>query len=155
VTSALAYGRISVAWGCVGILRACLRDAARHAGTREQFGVPLASHQLVARHLAELLVAEQTATRACEHASRCWDDNSRDVVVATVLAKYVGAHQAARAAQTAMQVLASAGAHDGHPVARALRDAKLMEIIEGSSEICQLILGEHAAACWRGADRHE
>ncbi|MBP2329142.1 alkylation response protein AidB-like acyl-CoA dehydrogenase [Kibdelosporangium banguiense] len=146
VTSALAYGRISVAWGCVGILRACLREAARHASTREQFGTPLAKHQLVARHLAELLVSEQAATRACEHASRCWDDNSPDMVMATVMAKYVGSTQAARSAQTAMQVLASAGAHDGHPVARALRDAKLMEIIEGSSEICQLILADHVTA---------
>ncbi|MGC7102885.1 acyl-CoA dehydrogenase family protein [Amycolatopsis lurida] len=146
VTSALAYGRISVAWGCVGILRACLRSAARHAGTREQFGLPLAKHQLVRRHLAELLVAEQTAARACEHASRCWDDNSPDMVMATVLAKYVGSTQAARGAQTAMQVLASAGAQDGHPVARALRDAKLMEIIEGSSEICQLVLADHVTA---------
>jgi alkylation response protein AidB-like acyl-CoA dehydrogenase len=108
--------------------------------------VPLAKHQLVARHLAELLVSEQAATRACEHASRCWDDNSPEVVMATVMAKYVGSTGAARSARTAMQVLASAGAHDGHPVARALRDAKLMEIIEGSSEMCQLILADHVLA---------
>lgn len=146
VTSALAYGRISVAWGCVGILRACLRQTARHASTRTQFGTPLASHQLVARHLAELLVAEQTAARACEHASRCWDDGSAEMVMATVLAKYVASTQATRATRTAMQVLASTGAHEGHPVARALRDAKLMEIIEGSSEICQLILADHVTA---------
>lgn len=145
VTSALMYGRISVAWGCVGILRTCLRSAAEHAGTREQFGTPLAGHQLVQRHLAELLVAEQTATLVCEHASRRWDDNGPDTA-ATVLAKYVGSTRAAWAAQTAMQVLASVGAEDGHPVARALRDAKLMEIIEGSSEICQLVLAGHVTA---------
>ncbi|MGW6551489.1 acyl-CoA dehydrogenase family protein, partial [Streptomyces sp. NPDC055051] len=45
-------------------------------------------------------------------------------------------------------VLASAGARDGGPVARAYRDAKLMEIIEGSNEISQLLLGKHAAAVW-------
>jgi methoxymalonate biosynthesis protein len=45
-----------------------------------------------------------------------------------------------------VQVLASAGAHDDHVVARAYRDAKLMEIIEGSTEICQLLLAEHALA---------
>ncbi|ALG15421.1 acyl-CoA dehydrogenase family protein [Kibdelosporangium phytohabitans] len=146
VTSALAYGRISVAWGCVGILRACLRSVAEHARTRTQFGKTLAQHQLVARHLTEILVAEQTATRACEHASRCWDSNSPDMAPAVVLAKYIGSRQATRATQRAVQVLASAGAHDGHPVARAYRDAKLMEIIEGSSEICQLILADHVVA---------
>ncbi len=144
VTTALAYGRISVAWGCVGILRACLSAAVRHARERKQFGKPLAEHQLVARHLAELLAAEQVSTRVCEHASQCWDSGSPDAVVATVLAKHVSAGQAARGAAAAVQVLASAGAQDGHVVARAYRDAKLMEIIEGSNEICQLILAQHA-----------
>lgn len=149
VTSALAYGRMSVAWGCVGILRACLTEASRHAATRHQFGKPLAEHQLVGRHLAELLVAEQVSTRVCEHASRCWDDRSADMVVATVLAKNVSAVQAARGSAAAMQVLGSAAAHDGHVVARAHRDAKLMELIEGSTEICQLILADHAVSTAR------
>lgn len=146
VTTALTYGRVSVAWGCVGILRACLAAATRHAAGRTQSGKPLAAHQLVAGHLADLLVAEQVATRVCEHASRCWDDSSPEMVTAAVLAKHVSATNAARQASTAVQVLASAGAGDGHVVARAYRDAKLMEIIEGSNEICRLVLAEHALA---------
>ncbi|MFH8292851.1 acyl-CoA dehydrogenase family protein [Streptomyces sp. NPDC018059] len=143
-TIALTYGRLSVAWGCVGIIRSCLKAAASHARTREQFGKPLARHQLIARHLAELVVAEQTATRVCEHASECWDSRSAELSGASVLAKHVAAGNAARAASTAVQVLASAGSVDGEPVARAYRDAKLMQIIEGSEEICQLILAERA-----------
>lgn len=148
ITSVLTHGRLSVAWGCVGILRACLAAAAGHADTREQFGKPLAEHQLVARHLAELHVAEQASTRLCEHASRCWDDGSPQQVTAAVAAKHFAATQAARGAASAVQVLASAGARDGHPVARAYRDAKLMEIIEGSSEISQLLLARHARELW-------
>ncbi|MCS7476762.1 acyl-CoA dehydrogenase family protein [Umezawaea endophytica] len=140
VTSALTYGRVSIAWGCVGILRSCREAAASHARSRTQSGKPLAEHQLVAEHLAELLVAEQVATRMCEHASTCWDDGSPDLVIASVLAKHVAATNAARGAASAVQVLGSAGARDGHPVARAYRDAKLMEIIEGSNEICRLLL---------------
>ncbi|GAA5084991.1 alkylation response protein AidB-like acyl-CoA dehydrogenase [Thermocatellispora tengchongensis] len=143
-TTALSYGRISVAWGCTGIVRACLKAATEHARRREQFGKPIGEHQLVARHLAELLVAEQVATRACEHASAAWQSFSPDMVIATVLAKHVSAGQAASSAATAVQVLGSAGATDGHVVARAYRDAKLMELIEGSNEICQLILADHA-----------
>lgn len=146
VTTALAYGRMSVAWGCVGILRACLNAACGHARDRRQFGKPLAGHQLVGRHLANLLTAEQIATRVCEHASRCWDSGSPDMVIATVLAKQVSAVQAAQGAAAAVQVLGSAAADDGHVVARAYRDAKLMELIEGSTEICQLILAEHAVS---------
>ena len=146
VTTALAQGRMSVAWGCVGILRACLAAATAHAADREQFGRPLAEHQLVARHLAELYAGEQIATRVCEHASRCWDSGSPEQVVATVLAKHVSATRAAQGAASAVQVLASAGATDGGLVARAYRDAKLMEIIEGSSELCQLMLAQHAVS---------
>lgn len=148
VTSVLTYGRLSVAWGCVGMLRACVAAAARHAGTREQFGKPLAEHQLVGRHIAELHVAEQAATRMCEHAARNWDDGSPEHIVAAVAAKHFAATAAARGAAAAVQVLASAGAVDGHVVARAYRDAKLMEIIEGSSEISQLLLARHAVVRW-------
>jgi methoxymalonate biosynthesis protein len=145
-TTALTYGRMSIAWGCVGIIRACLAAAASHARHRQQSGKPLAQHQLIARHLAELVVAEQVSTQACEHASQRWDSSSPDMIVAAVLAKYVSSTQAARSAATAVQVLASAGAQDGHVAARAYRDAKMMELIEGSNEICQLILSEHALA---------
>jgi methoxymalonate biosynthesis protein len=148
ITSALTHGRLSVAWGCVGILRACLTATTRHARARQQFGKPLADHQLVARRLAELLVAEQAATRVCEHASGCWDAGTPELVTAAVMAKHLAAGSAARGAADAVQVLASAGATDGHPVARAYRDAKLMEIIEGSTEISQLLLAKHALAVW-------
>lgn len=143
-TTALSYGRISIAWGCTGIVRACLRAATEHAKHREQFGKPIGEHQLVGRHLAELVVAEQITTRVCEHASAAWQAFAPDMAVSTVLAKHVSAGQAAHSAATAVQVLGSAGAMDGHVVARAYRDAKLMEIIEGSNEICQLILADHA-----------
>lgn len=144
VSSALAYGRKSVAWGCVGILRACRDAAARHAASRTQFGKPLAQHQLVARHLATLVTGEQVATRLCEYASECWDRGSPDAVIATLLAKSESAQRAAEGAAAAVQVLASAAGRDGHVVARAYRDAKLMEIIEGTTEMCQLLLSEHA-----------
>jgi methoxymalonate biosynthesis protein len=148
ITTALSYGRMSVAWGCTGILRSCLASVSGHARRREQFGKPLAEHQLVARHIAELYVAEQTATRACVHASHCWDTRSPEMVSATVLAKYVSSRQAVAGASVAVQVLASAGAQNSHPVARAYRDAKLMEIIEGSNEICELMLADHALGAY-------
>jgi methoxymalonate biosynthesis protein len=147
-TSALTYGRVSVAWGCVGIIRACLRAASGHAATRKVAGTPLREHQLVQRHLAELLAAERTATLVCEQASRQCDDRAPEHVSTAVLAKHVAARNAATAAATAVQVLASAGARDGQVVARAYRDAKLMEIIEGSTEICQLLLADRALAVW-------
>ncbi|WP_457030733.1 acyl-CoA dehydrogenase family protein [Kitasatospora sp. P5_F3] len=155
VTTALAYGRMSVAWGCVGILRSCLGAVTEHARTRRQFGRPIAEHQLVSRRIAELYVAERVATAVCRHAGECWESGSPDLVIATVLAKHVSATEAVRGSASAMQVMASAGASDGHVVARAYRDAKLMEIIEGSSEICQLELARHALATGNSTVRQE
>ena len=149
VTTALAYGRMSVAWGCVGILRACLRASTAHAARREQGGKPIARHQLVARQLAELFVAERSATLACEYASGCWDEKRPDLVMAGVLAKYTSARHAAVAGAAAVQILASWGAEDSGLVARAFRDAKLMEIIEGTNETCQLLLADHALSSTR------
>ena len=146
--SALTFGRLSIAWGCLGIIRACLTASARHTTSREQFGVPLARHQLVARHLGEMVAAEQTVLRLCEHAARSWDARAAEHVTAALVAKHVGATQAVATARAAVQLHGNTGAHDGHPVARAHRDAKLMEIIEGSSEICQLQLAEHATGEW-------
>jgi alkylation response protein AidB-like acyl-CoA dehydrogenase len=143
-TVALSYGRISVAWGSTGIVRACLKAAVEHARQREQSGKKIGEHQLVARHLAGLFVAEQVSTRVCEHASAAWQSFSPDLVMATVTAKHVSAGHAAHGSSAAVQVLGSAGAVDGHVVARAYRDSKIMEIIEGSNEISQLILARHA-----------
>ena len=155
VTTALAYGRMSVAWGCVGILRGCLGAVTEHARSRRQFGRPIAEHQLVSRRIAELYVAEQVATTVCRHASERWESGSPDLVIATVLAKHVSATEAVRGSASAVQIMASAGASDGHVVARAYRDAKLMEIIEGSSEICQLELARHALATGNSTGRQK
>ncbi|MFL6137854.1 MAG: acyl-CoA dehydrogenase family protein [Frankiaceae bacterium] len=146
--SPLTHGRISVAWGCVGILRACLGEVVRHSDRRRAFGSRLAEHQLIRRHVAELYAAERTSTYACERASQYWDADEPRHPVAAVLAKHVAAGHAARGAATAVQVLASAGARSSHLVARAYRDAKLMEIIEGSTEISQLLLADEAMALW-------
>ncbi|MFD2416309.1 acyl-CoA dehydrogenase family protein [Amycolatopsis pigmentata] len=139
VSSSLAYGRMSMAWGCVGILRACLEVVTRH-----RFGRPLSRHQRVAGQVADLVSAEGVATRLCEYASACWDSGSPEMVIATVLAKYESARRAAAGAEAAVRLLAEAGTPHEHIVARAYRDAKLMEIIEDSNEMCLLVLADHA-----------
>ncbi|MGW4383242.1 acyl-CoA dehydrogenase family protein [Kitasatospora sp. NPDC004531] len=155
ITTALAYGRMSVAWGCVGILRGCLAAVTEHAATRRQFGRPIGEHQLVARRIAELYAAERIATGVCRDAAEHWEAGSPELVISTVLAKHVSATQAVLGSASAVQAMASAGAVDGHVVARAYRDAKLMEIIEGSSEICQLELARHALATGKSTARKE
>jgi methoxymalonate biosynthesis protein len=157
VSRTLAYGRMSVAWGCVGVLRACLAAAARRSIDRVQFGRPIAQHQLVARHIAELRIAEHTATLACERAAEGVDARSPEAHIDVVLAKHIAARSSVAGASRAMQVLASAGMDDAGLISRAYRDSKVMELIEGSNEICELMLAEDTIRAHGGiaADRTE
>jgi methoxymalonate biosynthesis protein len=148
ITTTLSYLRLSVAWGVSGYCEPALPQAASHARTRRQFGKPLEQHQLIKRYLAELFVLEQSAAQLCEHASRSWDAGTPDTAIKAVLAKQVSARNAAQGSAMAVQVLASAGARGSDLVARAYRDSKLMEIIEGSTEICQLLLADHAMSLY-------
>lgn len=140
---ALTYGRFSVAWGCVGILRACLDASVRHASHREQGGVRLSEHQLVRQRLAEMFVAEQAATELCRATASAWDAGSADVGTRVVAAKYFASRSARVAAEAALQIHGSYAATDGHVVARAYRDSKLMEVIEGSNEVAAMLVADH------------
>lgn len=144
ITPPLTYGRVSVAWGCVGVLRLCLAEARRHGRHRKSFGIPLVDHQLVRRHIAELYVRERVASAVSQQASQHWDEKSPEQASSAVLAKHVAAVSAATGASVAVQVLGAAGSQDEAAVARAYRDAKLMELIEGSNEISLLMLADHA-----------
>jgi glutaryl-CoA dehydrogenase (non-decarboxylating) len=143
-TSALDIGRYSVAWGCVGILAAALRISLDHARERTSFGVPIAEHQLVQRMLADMSTAHAAARLLCLEAGELKDAGDSRTVNATWTAKYFASCQAFRAAADAVQVLGARGCAEGHPAQRLLRDAKVMEIIEGSTQLQQTYLARAA-----------
>lgn len=138
--AALEWGRYSVAWGCAGLARACVDATAAYAVSRTQFGRPIGEHQLVQRMLTEMAVGAHGARLACLHAGRLMDLRSPQAVPAVWSAKYLAARAAFRAAADAVQVHGANGCAAGSPVQRHLRDAKVMEIIEGTTEIQQTII---------------
>lgn len=140
---ALELGRYSVAWGCVGLTQACLDAALDHAERREQFGVRLRAHQLVQRMLADMAVGASAARLLSQQAGWLREAGEQRSVHATWLAKYFASTTAFRAASDAVQIHGAHGCGD-HPVQRYLRDAKVMEIIEGSTEIQQTTIAESA-----------
>lgn len=143
MASALDLGRFSVAWGCVGLGQACLEASVRHASTRQQFGRPLAGHQLVQRMLADMVVGVRASRLLCLQAAAARAAGHPRSTLDTLLAKYHASTMAMRAAQDAVQVHGASGCSAEHPVSRYLRDAKTMEIIEGATEILQgLIAGQ-------------
>lgn len=145
-SAALDHGRFTVAWGAVGIAQACLEAAVQHATSRRQFGVPLIEHQLVRRMISEITTEVRAARLLCLHAARLRQAGHPDSVAETSVAKHFAARTAMRAAHDAVQVHGALGCSEQRSVQRHFRDAKIMEIIEGSNEMHQLHIADLAVA---------
>nr|WP_073501498.1 acyl-CoA dehydrogenase family protein [Actinacidiphila paucisporea] len=138
--SALAKGRMSVAAGCVGIAQACLDAAVGYAGQREQFGSPIAGHQLVQEMLADIAVDVATS-RLLTWQVADLIDRGQPFATESSLAKLHASEVAVRCANNALQVFGGYGYIDEYPVGKLLRDARVMTLYEGTSQIHKLLIG--------------
>ena len=143
-SSALELGRYSVAWGCVGLARACLDASASYTGERHQFGVAIKEHQLVRRLMTDMLTRLHTADLLCRKAGDLRENRDPRAGMETMIAKYYASTAAARTAADAVQLHGAEGCRDDHVVARMFRDAKVMEIIEGSTQLQQATIADYA-----------
>ncbi|GAA3036202.1 acyl-CoA dehydrogenase family protein [Actinokineospora globicatena] len=141
-TSSLDYGRFSTACGCVGLAQACLTASLDYARDRVQFGVPLAEHQLVRRALTEMITSVEAARLLCRQAGTMRATSHRDAIRQTLIAKYAASRTAFDVATNAVQLHGANGIGSGFPVQRHLRDAKIQEIIEGTTQIQQLQIAD-------------
>lgn len=143
-TAALDLGRYSVAVGCVGILQACVDASVDYTSQRQQGGALLRDHQLVRQMVADMVTRLHAARSLCQQAGELKDNGDPATLMATWIAKYFASTSAMQAAGDAVQLHGANGCGEGYPVHRYFRDAKVMEIIEGSSQIQQLTIAEHA-----------
>lgn len=138
--TALDKGRISVAAGCVGLARGCLEASIAYAGERTQFGKPIASYQLVQEMLSDMAVDTEAARlmvwRAADLAER-----GEPFGTAASMAKLFASEASVRAANQAVQVFGGYGYVDEFPVGKALRDARVTTLYEGTSQIQKLLIG--------------
>ncbi|WP_405976476.1 acyl-CoA dehydrogenase family protein [Streptomyces sp. NBC_00988] len=144
-STALDIGRYSTAWGCVGLAQACLEEASAYARGREQYGTAIIGHQLVQRMLADMLTGATASRLMCLEAGLVKDAGGMDAVNRTLMAKYFASTTANRVAADAVQVLGAYGIGGDSSVARLFRDAKVMEIIEGTTQLHQAMLGTWSA----------
>ncbi|MFJ9613768.1 acyl-CoA dehydrogenase family protein [Streptomyces noursei] len=140
--TALDHGRFTVAWGCVGMAETCLETAAAHAVARRQGGVRLAEHELIRAQLGRCAVEIEAARQLCLRAARLRAERSPEAVAATIVAKYAAARAAGSAGQGAVSTLGSAGCAPDSIAGRFFRDAKVMEIIEGSANVAELHIAD-------------
>jgi alkylation response protein AidB-like acyl-CoA dehydrogenase len=138
--SALAKGRMAVAAGSVGIAQAALDAAVGYAGEREQFGSTIAHHQLVQELLSDTAV-DVDAARLLTWRVADLIDRGEEFATAASKAKLFASEAAVRAANIAVQVFGGYGYIDEYPVGKLLRDARVMTLYEGTSQIQKLIIG--------------
>lgn len=120
--------------------RACLDASVEHARQRRQFGVRIGDHQLVRGLLADMAVRVHAAEALCWQAAEGAERGS--TMLEVNLAKHYAAQAANDAARAAVQVHGAAGVCALGPVERHFRDAKILELIEGSNEIQALLIGQ-------------
>ncbi len=142
--SALDMGRYSVATGCVGIGQACLEACIEYTSERKQFDVPLKDHQLICELIANMITNVKAARWLCYRAGYLKDIKDGSATDETLVAKYFASTMAFKVASDAVQIHGANGCSGEYPVQRYLRDAKIMEIIEGSSQMQQLLISKSA-----------
>ena len=137
--TALDGGRISIGALSVGIAQACLDASLRYARERVQFGQAISRFQAIQFKLADMAAEVELARLAVLRAA--WlKDRGRPFTRESAIAKLAASETAMRAATQAVQIHGGYGYMKEYPVERYLRDAKLMEIGEGTSEIQRLVI---------------
>jgi alkylation response protein AidB-like acyl-CoA dehydrogenase len=140
--SALDAGRLGVAAIAVGLSQAALDYAVDYACQRETFGSPIIDHQGVAFMLADMDAAVEAARATYLVAARR-KDRGQPYSRQASIAKLIATDTAMRVTTDAVQVLGGAGYVRDHPVERYMREAKVMQIFEGTNQIQRLVIGRH------------
>jgi alkylation response protein AidB-like acyl-CoA dehydrogenase len=136
---ALEAGRIAIAAQALGVGQAALDEALAHARSRQTFGRPIAQYQAIQWFLADM-ATELEAARMLTWKAAATADAGGDFGAEASMAKLAASEAAHRAADKAMQVLASAGYRRGSTVERLFRDVRATEIYQGTSEVQRMII---------------
>ncbi|WP_430786245.1 acyl-CoA dehydrogenase family protein [Actinoplanes sp. G11-F43] len=138
--AALDKGRIAVAAGSVGLSRGCLEASIGYAKERTQFGKPIASYQLVQEMITDIAV-ETDAARLLVWRAADLVDRGLPFKTEASMAKLFATEAAVKAANQAIQIFGGYGYVDEFPVGKAMRDARVTTLYEGTSQIQKLLIG--------------
>ena len=138
---ALHGGRIAIAAQALGIGTAALQEALSHAKTREAFGQPIGNYEAIQWMLADTATELDAARMLMLEAADIRQRDARPSVHAS-MAKLFASEAAHRAADKAMQILASYGYRRGSVVERLFRDVRATEIYQGTSEVQRMVIAE-------------
>ncbi len=136
---ALADGRVAIGALSVGLARGCLEESVKYASQRQAFGKPIGAFEALQFKIADMKVAVETARLAVLNAA--WRrDRGKPFATEASVAKLYASEVATTCAREAVQVHGAYGYVEEFPVARFYRDAKVLEIGEGTNEIQRLLI---------------
>lgn len=135
-------GRVAIAALALGLIEACLEHSIKYAQERHTFGVPIGSRQAIAFSISDLAVLAETTRALVYRAAALKDNNAPEAEFkkAAAIAKLQSSEAAVTATRIATQIFGGNGFMLEYPVARMYRDAKILEIGEGTSEVQRLLI---------------
>jgi alkylation response protein AidB-like acyl-CoA dehydrogenase len=139
---ALDGGRIAIAAQALGVGEAALHEALEHAKSHTAFGQPIGNYQAIQWMLADMATELDAARMLTLKAADVRQRQASSTMEAS-MAKLFASEAAHRAADKAMQILASHGYRRGSVVERLFRDARAAEIYQGTSEVQRMVIAEH------------
>ncbi len=134
-----------IAAGAAGLIRRALEESRDYALERKTFGVPIAQHQAIQFMLADIAVSYEATRLLCHKAAQAVDAGQLDSIVSSY-AKLYGADSAMKAATDAVQIFGGYGYTKEYPVEKLMRDAKLLQIYEGTSQIQRMVIARNVLA---------
>lgn len=138
---AFDHTRPGIAAGAVGVARAAMEHAIEYSKTRTSFGVPIAMHQGINFMIADMAAEIEAARLLAWQSAWAMDNNIRNTKMAA-FAKRFAADTAMKVTTDAVQIHGGYGYSNEYPVAKLMRDAKIFQIYEGTSQIQRLIIAK-------------
>lgn len=136
--------RIGCAAGALGVAGGALDIAVKYANERTQFGKPISQHQMIQAQIAEMAV-EHAAAQMLVYKAAWLKDNGKPNQYETSVAKYAASEAAVHAANECMKIYGSFGFSTEYPAERFYRDAKSLQVVEGTSNIQKIIISGMAS----------
>ncbi len=131
-----------IAAGAAGVIRRALEESTKYSLERKTFGVPIAQHQAIQFMLADMAIAYEATRLLCHKAAWSVDNGQIDSIV-SAYAKAYGADAAMKVTTDAVQIFGGYGYTKEYPVEKLMRDAKLLQIYEGTSQIQRMVIAKN------------
>lgn len=126
--------------GAVGIMRRCLDECTTYARDRKTFGVPIGQHQAVQFMLAEMAIKIEATKLLVHKAAWLLDNDPNPSSLVSSVSKAFGGDSAMQVATDAVQVFGGNGFMKDYPVEKLMRDAKILQIYEGTSQVQRMVI---------------